>query len=142
MRGFNRRSAGQNLYLPIRSVSLGKAAQRSEEYDAIMLRMINLRPFYATFREEEDQRTLCPHVIGYKRKSAGETPRYESVLCFQIEPVDEEGWRCFNIADLTIVDVDDEDEHPDPSSWHTPEDYSNSEHQNCVQKVKYSVPEP
>jgi hypothetical protein len=117
--------------------------EKSDEYRFIFARMSERLPFYAYYPEDDDvQRTLCAHVIGYKREGSSETTKYEVVLCYQVEPADEEGWRCFDIEKFNIEDMDDEDQHPGEGFWHTPEDFSNSKHQNSVQKVKYIVDAP
>jgi hypothetical protein len=82
------------------------------------------------------QRTLWPHVLGYKKKegTVNEVPEKERVLCWQLEgssTVPE--WRCYHAKDLVGLAVS-------TATWQMGTEYS--KHQNCVRNEKFQVPYP
>lgn len=86
--------------------------------------------------DDEEPRTLCPHVLGYKKAgSPHEIPANERVLCWQLAgPGDNPEWRCYKVKDLVDIAVDM------ATPWEMGMDYS--KHQNCTKVEKFKVPFP
>src|SRR5262245_34443406 len=107
----------------------------SNNYKAIKGMIAAKKPIYAKYKKDKDKRTLCPHVLGYKKEDSDETDeKEERVLCYQVngpEPV--QGWRYFNLIDLVLVPP-----HP-TSGWAGP---GYTKWENGVQNAKHWVPYP
>jgi hypothetical protein len=92
---------------------------------------------YVTNGVDDNQpRTLCPHVLGYKRPGTpNQIPANERVLCWQLAgPGNNPEWRCYKVADLVGVAEDL------VTPWQTSTEYS--KHQNCTKVEKFKVPYP
>src|SRR5688500_240085 len=82
---------------------------------------------------DNQTRTLCPHVLGYKRPgNPNETEPNERVLCWQLAgPGGNPEWRCYKVADLRGLAVDM------ATPWQMGTEYS--KHQICSKNEKYQV---
>jgi hypothetical protein len=99
--------------------------------------MLNARnAIYAMYKSDSAKRELCPHVLGYKSEDTPEIEPNERVLCYQLDGPDQaQGWRCFDVSVLEIIEP-----APPAEDWVTPSDYnSKSKWQNSVQKIKHQV---
>jgi len=83
---------------------------------------------------DNQPRTLCPHVLGYKRPGTpNETQENERVLCWQLAgPGNNPEWRCYKVKYLVGVAVDT------ATPWQMGTDYSR--HQICSKNEKFQVP--
>src|SRR5262245_29754940 len=80
------------------------------------------------------ERTLCPHVLGWKRNGNGNmSPQYERVLCWEITSGVTPRWRCFEPQKFsgTIQTV---------TGWTWGDGYSR--HQGAVKNDVYHMPYP
>jgi len=79
-------------------------------------------------------RTLCPHVLGYKRNGTpNETQPNERVLCWQLQgPGPNPGWHCYEVTQLVGIAA------AAGTGWVMGTDYSRQ--QNCAQNDKFHVP--
>ena len=107
----------------------------SSNYNATKGMIAAQKPIYAKYDGELIKRTLCPHVLGYKKENSNENDeKEERVLCYQVDgPAPAQGWRYFNVIDLVLVPP-----HP-TTGWNGP---GYSKWQNGVQKPKHYVPYP
>ena len=79
----------------------------------------------AKYKGEANPRELWPHVLG-KNSTSG----YEVVLCYQgAGPDPNQGYRCFKVEDLELVDVPYE-----PQDWSPKKKFKLKDvmRQNCV----------
>jgi hypothetical protein len=85
---------------------------------------------------DNEPRTLCPHVLGYKLPGVpNQAPANERVLGWQlVGPGTNPQWRCYKVADLVDVVVDM------ATPWQMGTEYS--KHQNCSKVEKFQVPYP
>lgn len=107
----------------------------SDKYDKIKDKIGVLHPIFAKYDDDTDPRTLCPHVLGYKKENSDEGQIVdERVLCYQlVGPDPNPGWRYFDLTKLEIVEPG-----PPPSDWVTPGNYD-AKWQNAVKKPKHKV---
>ena len=107
----------------------------SNNYNAIKGMIAARKPIYAKYKGEANKRTLCPHVLGYKKSDSDETDELEErVLCYQVDgPPPVQGWRSFDLSELVLVP-------PHPTTGFQGPKYS--KWQNDVQKAKHWVPYP
>jgi hypothetical protein len=84
-------------------------------------------------RIDNDPRTLCPHVLGWKKNGSGNmTPANERVLCWQLGTPSQ--WRCYQVNKLTgILAVN-------TPAWTEGTDYSR--HHGSVKNDLYHMPYP
>ena len=108
----------------------------SANFDKIKVKLSAHQPIFARYKVDTTYRKLCPHVLGYKGEDTPETEQNERVLCYQLDgPDGAQGWRCFDVSLLEIVDPS-----PEPDDWISPLDcHSKLPWQNSVQKIKYQV---
>jgi hypothetical protein len=99
-------------------------------------RTINATGYIRNGANDNEPRTLCPHVLGYKQPGTpNETQPNERVLCWQIAgPGTNPQWRCYRVADLVGVAINV------AVPWKMGTEYS--KHQNCAKNEKFKVPYP
>jgi hypothetical protein len=104
----------------------------SNKYNAIMGWIQAEMTFTASYKNQD--RTLCPHVLGYKFEN-DEAEANERVLCYQVSgPAPAQGWRCFDVGGLTIYG-------PDPQTpFQKGPNYAGRRWQASVKNPKFEVP--
>jgi hypothetical protein len=87
------------------------------------------------YKADGKARTLCPHVLGYKRHGTpNEVPANERLLCYQIAgPNPNPHWRLYTVVDLVNITA------APMIPWQMGPDYSKH---HSIPNDKYHVPYP